>query len=108
VARNSNRISGGNGTIIGKITRQTKVITKGKALKNTTLKFVKGVVVIPTTPEGAIFLDIWLNYTRNLLISKFKVTSMKHTSLLDLLTPVAPKMFLQNIMKMFLRNMTMG
>jgi len=72
VARNSNRISRGNGTITGRITRQAKVITKKKALKNTTLKFVKGVVVTTTTPGGAIFPVIWLNYTRNLLVSKFK------------------------------------
>jgi hypothetical protein len=94
VARNSNIISRGNGTITCLITRQAKVITKGKALKNTTLKFVKGVVVTTIIPGGATFLGIWLNYTRNLLVNKFKRTSLKLILLLDLLTPVSPKMFL--------------
>jgi hypothetical protein len=108
VARNSNRISRGNGTITGRITRQEKVMKKGKSLKKATLKFVKGVDVTTTTPGCATFPGIWLNYTRNLLVSKFKGTSLKLTSLLDLLTLVAPKMFLRNTMKMFLRNTTIG
>jgi hypothetical protein len=105
VARNSNRISRGNGTITGRITRQAiKVRIKGKVLKKTTLKFVKGMVVTITTPESATFPRVWLNYTRNLFVSKFKGISLMLTSLLDLLTKVAPKMFLLNTMKMFLRN----
>jgi hypothetical protein len=68
MARNSKRIPRENGIIIGKITRQAKVITKGKALKKITLKIVKGVVVTTTTPEGATFLGIWLNYTRKMLV----------------------------------------
>jgi hypothetical protein len=95
MARNSNRISRENGTIIGRITRQAiKVIIKEKTLKKATLKFVKGMVVTTTTPESATFPGIWLNYTRNLLVSKFKRIGLKLTSLLDLLTLVAPKMFL--------------
>jgi hypothetical protein len=98
VARNSNRILRGNGTITGIITRQAKVITKEKALKNTTLKFFKGVVVTTIRPGGATFPGIWLNYIRNLLETKFKGTSMKHTSLLNLLMPVAPWILLWKIM----------
>jgi hypothetical protein len=64
------------------------------------------VVVTTTTPGGATFPGIWLNYTINLLVSKFKGTSLNITSLLDLLMPVAPKMFLRNTMKVFLRNTT--
>jgi hypothetical protein len=96
VARNSNRISRGNGTIAGRITRQAKIIIKEKSLKKTTLKFVKGVAITTTISGGATFPGIWLSYTRNLLVSKFNGTSLKLTSLLDLLTPVAPKIFLRN------------
>jgi hypothetical protein len=86
--------------------KASKGHNKGKSLKKTALKFVKGVVVTTTTPGGATFPGIWLNYTINLLVSKFKGTSLNITSLLDLLMPVAPKMFLRNTMKVFLRNTT--
>jgi hypothetical protein len=64
----------------------------------TALKFVKGVVVATTSLRSATLPSIWLNSSRNLLANKFKGTSMKHTSLLNLLTLVALKILLWKIM----------
>jgi hypothetical protein len=48
--------------------------------------------------RNATLLSIWLNSTRNLLANMLKGISMKHTLLLNLLTPVAPRMLLWKIM----------
>jgi transposase len=104
VARNSKRISRKNGTTkISTIIRNTRILTKAKALRReiftmTTLKFVKGVVVATTSLRSATLARIWLNSIRNLLANKFKGTSMTHTSLLNLLTPVVSRILLWKIM----------
>ena len=64
-----------------------------KILNMTTLKFVKRCDCHNHITKNATQLDIWLTYSWNLLVNKFKGTSLKHTSTLDLLTTVAPRCF---------------
>ena len=94
------------------IFRKTRILTKARAFPRkistmTTLKFVKGMVVTAISLRSATLPSIWLNSTRNLLANKFKGTSMKRTSLLNRLTPVAPRMLLWKItMRRLLRRWT--
>jgi len=51
--------------------------------------------------KSATLSKIWLTYIGNLLTNKFKGTSLKLTTTIDLLISVAPKMFLWNAIKTF-------
>ena len=64
-----------------------------KILNMPTFKFVKRCDCHNHITKNATLLDIWLTYSWNLLVNKFKETSLKPTSILDLLTSVAPRCF---------------
>jgi hypothetical protein len=94
VARIFKRISWGNGR--SRILRKAGVLKTTRTLSRkitlmTTPKLVRGVVVIITQLESATLLSIWLISTKSMLESKFTETSLKHTSLLTLRVPVAPR-----------------